>query len=77
MRSAILIYILNKATDYNWVLVLPPWPRLYHWKSSINQSRLPWSKFFDIESLSKFVPTTEFSQYIEEVGGTLDHVSIT
>jgi peptide-O-fucosyltransferase len=48
-----------------WVLVLPPWGRLYHWQSpDIRQVRIPWSEFFDLPSLNKNIPVIEYEQFI-------------
>nr|XP_031290248.1 GDP-fucose protein O-fucosyltransferase 2-like [Camelus dromedarius] len=47
------------------VLVLPPWGRLYHWQSlDIHQVRIPWSDFFDLSSLNRNIPDTEYEQFI-------------
>ncbi|MBZ3873026.1 GDP-fucose protein O-fucosyltransferase 2 [Sciurus carolinensis] len=55
---------------YKWVLVLPPWGRLYHWQSpDILQDRIPWSEFFDLPSLNKNIPVIEYEHFIEESGG--------
>lgn len=54
----------------NWTLVLPPWGRIgYHWRErNLEQSKIPWSKFFDTEQLSRYVPTLELTDYFEEIG---------
>lgn len=44
------------------MLVLPPWGNLYHWRKRENKRR--WSEFFDIESLNRFVPVTEFEDFL-------------
>lgn len=61
---------------YNYVLVLPPWGPLYHWERNGYRSELrqPWRKFFNIESLSKFVPVIEFEDFLNENGGQIDLV---
>ncbi|KAB1252375.1 GDP-fucose protein O-fucosyltransferase 2 [Camelus dromedarius] len=47
------------------VLVIPPWGRLYHWQSlDIHQVRIPWSDFFDLSSLNRNIPDTEYEQFI-------------
>ena len=76
MRAAILVRNLRRSTEHNWILVLPPWPRLYHWKSSVEQFWLPWRNFFDIESLSRYVPSIEFEEYIEKEGNSFDTVRL-
>ena len=50
--------------------VLPPWGRLYHWQSrdlSKPQVRIPWSDFFDVSSIARFVPVQDL----------VDHISLT
>ncbi|CAK8690674.1 GDP-fucose protein O-fucosyltransferase 2-like [Clavelina lepadiformis] len=60
----------KKCKNDDWVLVLPPWGRIgYHWKErGMEQSRIKWSTFFDVESLNKYIPVMEYEDYIEEVG---------
>ncbi|XP_045396793.1 GDP-fucose protein O-fucosyltransferase 2 isoform X2 [Lemur catta] len=68
IRVASLLKTLLKTED--WVLVLPPWGRLYHWQSpDIHQVRIPWSEFFDLPSLNKNIPVIEYEQFIAESGG--------
>lgn len=69
IRVASLLKTLLKTEE--WVLVLPPWGRLYHWKSpDIRQVRIPWSDFFDLPSLSRNIPVMEYEQFIAgEAGG--------
>ena len=58
----------------DWVLVLPPWPHLYHWRSSY-QNGLSWSQFFDISSLSHFIPVIDYPDYEQRFGPvTVDRV---
>ena len=42
--------------EIRWVLVLPPWGHLYHWRSRKlgPQIKIPWAEFFDLESLGRF-----------------------
>lgn len=68
MRVANFVRDLRKSTQYDWILVLPPWPRLYHWKSPVTQSWLPWSIFFDIKSLNDYVPTIELTEFVQRKG---------
>nr|KAG5713730.1 hypothetical protein BaRGS_024357 [Batillaria attramentaria] len=64
MRIANLVRNLNE--DAPWILVLPPWGRLYHWKSQhLHQIGIPWSTFFDLASLRKFVPVIEFEELLQ------------
>ncbi|XP_059542675.1 GDP-fucose protein O-fucosyltransferase 2 [Myotis daubentonii] len=68
IRMASLLKILMKSEE--WVMVLPPWGRLYHWQSpDIHQVRIPWSDFFDLESLNKNIPVMEYEDFIAENGG--------
>ncbi|XP_048835575.1 GDP-fucose protein O-fucosyltransferase 2 isoform X2 [Brienomyrus brachyistius] len=68
IRMASLVKTLRKRED--WVLVLPPWGRLYHWQSpDIDQVRIPWSEFFSITSLQANVPVMEYEEFIAESGG--------
>ncbi|KAK1902848.1 GDP-fucose protein O-fucosyltransferase 2 [Dissostichus eleginoides] len=69
IRMASLVKTLRKEGD-DWVLVLPPWGRLYHWQSSnIHQMRIPWGEFFSLTSLQVNVPVVEFEEFIAENGG--------
>lgn len=64
MRIANLGRSLNE--DSPWILVLPPWGRIYHWKSKqLDQIQIPWSLFFDLESLRIFVPVIEFEEFLK------------
>lgn len=72
MRAATLVKELRKSED--WVLVLPPWPHLHHWKTNYLQANLKWEKFFDLPSLSEYVPVIEFDDYLKKEGQTIDEV---
>ena len=63
----------EKCKKDDWVLVLPPWGRIgYHWKEKdMEQSRIKWSHFFDVESMNKYIPVMEYEDYVEEVGQPL------
>ncbi|KAI5640147.1 GDP-fucose protein o-fucosyltransferase domain-containing protein [Phthorimaea operculella] len=69
MRFAIMLAEFNKqGKKQNWRLVLPPWHKLYHWKSQSSKSKpIPWSRFFDITALKSYAPVVElhevFSKY--------------
>nr|XP_039261509.1 GDP-fucose protein O-fucosyltransferase 2-like [Styela clava] len=56
--------------DQNWVLVLPPWGRIrYHWdEEEMEESKIAWKSFFNVESLSYHVPVMEYEDYVEEIG---------
>ena len=69
VRVASLVKKLREKED--WILVLPPWPHLYHWKSQFDQNNLPWGMFFDVASLNEYVPSIEFitfKEYLQKVG---------
>lgn len=57
---------------HNYVLVLPPWGRLVHWKDAA--TRVPWKKLFDISSLNKYVPVIEFEEFYERNGNKIDQI---
>lgn len=65
MRLATFVRALRKQKA--WTLVLPPWGQLYHWQSSNigEQVKLPWSKFFDVQSLQKFAPVIEMDEFLK------------
>ena len=67
MRVANMMELLNK--NQKWTLVVPPWRKLYHWKSSVEQNAFPWKKFFDLPSLNRYVPVIEFEDYVKQTGG--------
>eukprot|EP00933_Yihiella_yeosuensis_P016097 TRINITY_DN13881_c0_g1_i5.p1 TRINITY_DN13881_c0_g1~~TRINITY_DN13881_c0_g1_i5.p1 ORF type:complete len:227 (-),score=33.17 TRINITY_DN13881_c0_g1_i5:17-697(-) len=51
-----------------WVLVLPPWCRLAHWRSQ-GGNHVPWSAFFEPSALrSSKVTVLEFEDYAAIVG---------
>ncbi|KAG7280180.1 hypothetical protein CRUP_037764, partial [Coryphaenoides rupestris] len=69
IRMASLVKTLRNDGD-DWVLVLPPWGRLYHWQSpDIHQVRIPWGEFFSLPSLQANVPAVEYEDFIAESGG--------
>lgn len=68
IRLAVFIRQLQQKPGYKNVrLVLPPWRRLYHWKSHhLEQDHLPWKNFFNIESLRRFAPILDFAEFLHE-----------
>lgn len=77
MRVARLVHQLNEGSKTaEWVLVLPPWGPLYHWRTKDFgfQAKIPWKKFFDVESLAAYVPVIEFEDYLKDVGPSIDKV---
>lgn len=71
IRMASMVKTLRKEGD-DWVLVLPPWGRLYHWQSpNVHQVHIPWGEFFSLTSLQANVPVIEYEEFIAgELGGT-------
>ncbi|XP_043280500.1 GDP-fucose protein O-fucosyltransferase 2 isoform X2 [Venturia canescens] len=59
----------NLDTVHKWNLVLPPWERMYHWRSRelSDQKQLPWSTFFDISSLNRYIPILEMYEFFQEL----------
>ena len=53
---------------YCFLKVLPPWGPLYHWQTrEIGiQSRIPWKEFFDIKSISRYVKSIDFEDFLGE-----------
>lgn len=72
MRFAIMLSEARKKSKrLDWQLVLPPWYRLYHWKSENrgNVQPIPWSKFFDTNSLKSYVPVTDLYEIFSKSAG--------
>lgn len=74
MRATTLVRLLQERSGHDWVLVLPPWPRLYHWKTASSQVYEPWHKFFDLASINEFAPSIEFDDYLERNGHVINEV---
>lgn len=54
---------------------MPPWGNLFHWRNEHEQiNRIKWKEFFDIESLSNFVPVIEFEDFLKLNGNKIDSV---
>ncbi|CAG9789874.1 unnamed protein product [Diatraea saccharalis] len=67
MRFAIMLSDARKRGRVDWRLVLPPWHKLYHWRSSSAKSKpQPWSSFFNIDSLKSFVPVMELHEVFND-----------
>lgn len=66
LRVANLMKLLLEKQK--WVLVLPPWRRLYHWRTNIYQTGLPWETFFDLNNLNRYVPVIDFKDYVKQTG---------
>ena len=67
MRVGIMVKKLNdQSTKYSYTLVLPPWGPLYHWQTRELgiQSRIPWKDFFDVDSISRYVPVIDLEDFL-------------
>lgn len=73
IRAANLVRSLRESED--WVLVLPPWPHLYHWASPIEQQWLSWDNFFDLLSMTAYVPSVSFDKFRKIGGSRIDEVT--
>ncbi|KAE9556562.1 hypothetical protein FO519_000256 [Halicephalobus sp. NKZ332] len=71
MRVATTVKHLRDQ-GHNYILVLPPWGNLYHWKD--RAVKVPWRKLFHIGSLDKYVPMIEFEDYLSRNGRVIDGV---
>ena len=69
MRMAVMVKKLNdKSLNYNYILVLPAWGPLYHWQTQSlgdTQVRIPWKSFFDVSSISRYVPSIDLEDYLK------------
>ena len=72
MRAANLVRHLREVEP--WILVLPPWPRLPHWRSNFEQENIPWRMFFDLDSLNEHVPCIEYEDFLTEYGHEIDRI---
>lgn len=74
IRAANLIkHMITRGED--WVLVLPPWSHLYHWKSRyLHQIGTEWKSFFDLNKMSLYVPVMEFTDFVALNGPKIDHL---
>ncbi|KAB7507203.1 GDP-fucose protein O-fucosyltransferase 2 [Armadillidium nasatum] len=64
LRVANLIRNINDKES--WILVLPPWGDLYHWRNTPRNIFFPWRTFFDIKSLQKWIPVIEFDEFFKD-----------
>ncbi|VDD78576.1 unnamed protein product [Mesocestoides corti] len=62
LRRDVYIRIANLVRNYNWILVLPPWSQAFHWDGV---SAYPWSTFFDVDALRKFIPVIEHHEFLQ------------
>uniref|UniRef100_A0A0K0F8E2 GDP-fucose protein O-fucosyltransferase 2 n=1 Tax=Strongyloides venezuelensis TaxID=75913 RepID=A0A0K0F8E2_STRVS len=76
LRRDVYLRIANtvrhlRENGYNYILVLPPFGRLHHWKRG--EEKITWKSLFDINSLKKFIPVIDFDDFLSEEGG---HIKI-
>ncbi len=67
VRVANLIKHLRGIGE-DFVLVLPPWRHLYHWRSNREQNGVAWKKFFAVDQLNKYIPVMEFDDFVRMNG---------
>ena len=62
---------------YCFLKVLPPWGPLYHWQTrEIGiQSRIPWKEFFDIKSISRYVKSIDFEDFLGEYKKSIESIA--
>ena len=80
MRAATLVKALTEASGEKWVLVLPPWPLMPHWRtegrSGEERTSIKWGMFFDLPSLSQYVPSLEFEDFLRLQGKNIGMVCV-
>ncbi|KAL5508900.1 hypothetical protein EMCRGX_G004162 [Ephydatia muelleri] len=67
-------FVNSLRQDEDWVLVLPPWPHLYHWTSPIEQQWLTWDNFFHLPSMAAYVPSVSFDEFRRITGNQIDEL---
>ncbi|KAB0804797.1 hypothetical protein PPYR_01767 [Photinus pyralis] len=75
MRFAIFVHKLKQTNLSNFKLVLPPWIRLYHWNKQ-ESVQIPWSHFFDLNSLKQFAPVIEMYDFFNEINVKYSKIKI-
>ena len=69
MRAA----LLTRRLGPEWVLVLPPFERLPHWKTDRPQQvNVPWSAFFDLDALRAVVNVAEYAEFRRRWAGPIE-----
>ena len=79
MRVGIMVKKLNdQSTKYSYTLVLPPWGPLYHWQTRELgiQSRIPWKDFFDVDSISRYVPVIDLEDFLGKLVSVLPTLNL-
>lgn len=80
IRLAVFMKFLRQQSGYEKsYLVLPPFRRLYHWKSTeLQQSRIYWNHFFDLASLQTYTPVLDIWEYFDQINSLNDdhHINL-
>lgn len=80
IRLAVFVKYLREQPGYeNVYLVLPPFRRLYHWKSEeIDQKLIFWNHFFDLPSLKRYAPVLDIWEYFDKIKklNNEDHINL-
>ncbi|XP_055386490.1 GDP-fucose protein O-fucosyltransferase 2 isoform X2 [Condylostylus longicornis] len=74
IRMAVFLKNLKTQDKFKSAkLVLPPFTKLFHWKShDIQQDFITWKHFFDLDSLSIFTDIIDYDDFLEEIGLTFE-----
>lgn len=69
IRLAVFMKFLRQQSGFEKsYLVLPPFRRLYHWKShDVDQSLVFWNHFFDLPSLKRYAPVLDVWEYFDAI----------
>lgn len=73
MRMAQVV-LFGRAVGEDRTLVLPEWTFLPHWTVHEDSHALPWSTFFDVQSMKQVTPLIEFKEFLETEGPSIDLV---
>lgn len=68
LRFAVFSHKLKQSQDErlnSFKLVLPPWSYLYHWKHNDKPEHVPWSYYFDMNSLQSFAPVIDMHTFFD------------
>lgn len=75
IRVANLLKLLPR--EQKWILVLPPWRHLMHWKSRIDQENtVSWKTFFDVKSLAFYLDVIEMEEFLNMRRSKFDKVFV-
>lgn len=74
IRAVNLLKLL--PAKQKWILVLPSWKHLLHWKSPIDQERISWKTFFDVKSLKFYADVIEMDEFLKTKRFKFDKVFV-